>query len=132
MIKNQKSTELSKTELSKTESSKTESYKIEKLIKKYPDKVPIYVQVSQKEKNSIELNKNRYLVPKDLYASLFLQILKKKTNVEEHDSLYVFVNHNNEIIMLNLMKNCGELYRDYKNDDHLLHLTLCKENAFGS
>ncbi len=105
--------------------------KIEKLIQKYPDKVPIFVNVNPNSKNRLELYKNKYLVPRDLNSSLFLQILKKKTNIDKNDSLYIFIKNNKETIMLNLTLTCGEIYNQYLNEDKCLHLMLCKENVFG-
>lgn len=117
-----------------------DSRQLTRFKEKYPDRIPIIV-VNHKEEHDTEkeLRKTKFLVPKNMTASAFLQVLRKYINkdaINEYQSLIFFVD---DCFMLPLHRSLSEVYNEYKSHpqaknkekkDFLL-LTYSKENTFG-
>ena len=59
-----------------------------RIMKKYPDKVPILVVTTK----NIDLDRKKYLVPFDLTLGGFMVVLRKRIrDVEHYEGLYSFV-----------------------------------------
>lgn len=95
---------------------------------KYPDKLPIICEVGNIDKKSdLELNKNKFLVPKNITLGQFSYIIKQRTNLKSEEAIYIFVNNTlppNSMLMSNI-------YSIYKDNDNFLYLTIFKEQTFG-
>ena len=63
-----------------------------KVIQKYPDRVPIIVQ-KHLSSDLPDVNKCKYLVPKDMTMSQFIFVIRKRLQLEPSQSLFVMVNH---------------------------------------
>ena len=107
----------------------TKEYRINefnKITKKYPERIPIIVC---KDKKCLlnDIDKQKYLVPKDLTISQFVYIIRKRINIESHEALFVTINNtlqsSNSLI--------EEIYNKYKDDDGFLYVTYTSENTFG-
>lgn len=95
-----------------------------RILEKYKDRVPIIVLADIKD---FILEKNKFLVPKDLSFGQFCYIVRKRVKLSENDGLYFFIN--NKLIANN---QCVEvIYKNNKNDDGFLYITLKKEETFG-
>jgi GABA(A) receptor-associated protein len=104
----------------------TESKKINE---KYPDKIPIIVQ---KNKNCTldDIDKHKFLVPKDMTVAQFIYILRKRIELTEADALYIFIDKTLPMTS----QNINVLYNDYKTRkdfDGFMYVTYCNENTFG-
>ena len=107
------------------EQRKTESAKI---MSKYDDRIPIIVFKDPKCKNLQEINKNKFLAPRDLTLGQFLVVIRKRIELEESQALFVFVK---ESILAQTSVSIGALYDDHKDEDGFLYLLYCSENVFG-
>lgn len=99
----------------------------EKLIEKYPNKIPIIVRKYDKEKNLPSINKSKYIVPKEMNFTNFIYIIRKRINLSSEKAIFITINDklcpSNDTI--------GEIYDNYKNDDGFLYMNYSSENTFG-
>ena len=98
----------------------------ENVYHKYPDRVPVIVQKYYKS-NLPEVDKCKYLVPKDMTISQFMFVVRKRIQLDSTQALFFTVSNGlvagSKIIM--------ELYDEYKDEDGFLYITYTEENVFG-
>ena len=99
---------------------------MERIKEKYPDRVPIFV--NKKEGSTVnDIERHKYLVPKDMTMGNFIYILKKNIKLESNQALFVFINNrmvcNTEIV--------GNIYEQYKSEDHFMYIIYSGESTFG-
>ena len=96
---------------------------------KYPERLPIVMQRSMNDKILGDMDKIKYLVPGEITITEFMAILRKRLNVNQTTSIYLY-NPDNKII-LSGTNSIEYLYNKYKNDDGFLYIEYCGENVFG-
>ena len=98
----------------------------ERILEKFPDRLPIIVEVS--EKNDLpELDKYKYLVPKDLTVGQFQYVIRKRLKLSPEKAIYLFFNNTVEPTT-ELVKT---VYDKHKSDDNFLYVIVSPENTFG-
>ena len=97
-----------------------------KIIDKYPDRLPIVVEKSSKSKIN-DIDKNKYLVPKEMTLGQFLYVIRKRIKLDPSEALFFFVNN----ILCSNTQNMNEIYNTYKDKDGFLYITYSSENTFG-
>ena len=97
-----------------------------KIIKKYPQRVPIIVEKCNKSQIN-DIDKNKYLVPKDLNMNQFIYIIRKRIKLDKSQSIFLMVN---DIISPSNVP-IGAIYNDNKDDDGFLYIKYTSENTFG-
>ena len=97
-----------------------------RILLKYPTRIPIIVE---KHKNCKlkEINKTKYLVPKDMLMNQFIYVIRKRIELEPSDSLFVMTA--NQLASSNM--TMGEIYEKYCEEDGFLYITYTSENTFG-
>ncbi len=101
----------------------------EKLLKKYPNKIPIICTKSELSKSDIPtLKKNKFLVSKNLTLGQFLNEIRNQIKLPSEKALFVFVN--NQIIPPT-SSIIQKLYDDFKSEDNFLYMTYTSESTFG-
>ena len=98
-----------------------------KVISKYEDRIPVIVTKDPKSKLK-SIDKNKFLTPGDLSLGQFLYVIRKRLELSETETLYVFVN---ESVLAPTSQNMNQLYNSYKDEDGFLYLMYCSENVFG-
>jgi GABA(A) receptor-associated protein len=103
-----------------------------KQLESYPGKIPVVVQKSQNSKLVVpEKFKFKFLVPQDQNFGGFTFQMRKKLNLSEEQSLFVFTYPNNQIPPSgNTMKDVYDKFKD--EQDGFLKLLFSEENSFGS
>jgi len=100
----------------------------ERILDKFPDRVPIIVEISQSSKDLPELDKHKYLVPGDLTVGQFQYVLRKRIKLKPEKAMYIFFDNTlaptSEIIRT--------IYEDYKDEDKFLYCTVSGESTFGN
>ena len=99
-----------------------------RIIEKYPERVPI---ICEKLKNSRDnlpnIDKTKYLVPKELTIGQFIFVIRKRIHLAPETALFVFVNGNipssNSIL--------DDVYDLNKESDGFLYISYSSENTFG-
>tara|TARA_B100001094_G_C17587276_1_gene510254 strand:- start:75 stop:419 length:345 start_codon:yes stop_codon:yes gene_type:complete len=97
-----------------------------KIISKYPTRVPIIVEKhdSCQFKN---MNKKKYLSPKDLTMNSFIYEIRKRVELEPSQSLFVTVNNR----LVSNTQTLGEIYENEADKDGFLYIIYTSENTFG-
>ena len=98
----------------------------QKIMAKYPERVPILVERSKGCQLS-EINKNKFLVSKELTMSQFVFMIRKRINLDATQSLFVLVN--NQIASGNVLMS--QVYEKYKDVDGFIYMVYTSENTFG-
>lgn len=96
----------------------------DEILLKHSSSVPIIVDA----KKDIKLNKNKYIVPRNLSIGQFLYVLKKKINIKSNESIFLLCN---KTIVPNteLIRN---FYESHKDEDGFLYIIVTLENTFGN
>ena len=111
----------------KSEYSETERIQeSNKIILKHHTRVPIIVE---KQDNCIlkDINKKKYLVPRDMNVSQFIFVIRKRIKIEPAQSLFVMIG--DELSPSNV--SIGEIYDNRADKDGFLYMIYTSENTFG-
>ena len=114
-------------EFKKTYSFKDRYNESQKIITKYPDRIPI---VCEKHNNSNiipNITKNKYLTSFDLTVGQFIYIIRKYIHISPETALYIFINNNIPSTTTNMIT----LYDNYKDEDGFLYIYYLTETTFG-
>ena len=100
---------------------------MEEILKKYPDRVPVYV--NKKEGSVVEeIKKHKYLVPKEMTMGNFIYVLRKNIKLNSSQALFVFVDN----LIVSNSQMLGEIYTAHKNkEDLFLYVVYSSESTFG-
>lgn len=97
-----------------------------RIITKYPDRVPIIVEKSQKS-DVPDIDKHKYLVPTDLTVGQFIFVIRKRIKLTSEKAIYIFVND----ILPPTSSLISQLYQNNKDEDGFLYVVYSGENYFG-
>ena len=97
---------------------------------KYPDKLPIIVTASKTHSSDLpELDKNKFLVSKDLTTGQFLYIIRKRMKLEANKALFLFTEAGTiPVTHMPLVS----VFEEHVNEDGFLYFHYSSENTFGS
>ena len=95
---------------------------------KYPDKIPLVVQLTLKSAGHDGKIKSKYAVPCNFTIGELLYEFRKTLKLKPENALFIFVNNK---LMLPTASYVKDVYAQYKNDDGFLRIHLCEENVFG-
>lgn len=101
---------------------------IDKIRKKYPEKVPVVVERAQYSTNVPEIDKNKFLVPEELTIGQFIFVIRKRIKLGPEQALFIFIN--NELPSTSTLMS--HIYQKHKSDCGFLYVTYSGENCFGS
>jgi GABA(A) receptor-associated protein len=99
-----------------------------KLNFKYPDCIPVIIKKNINDKILQDIDKNRYLIPKNLNMSEVIYIIRNRIKIESKSALFIFVG-NGTLVPSNY--SIKEVYDNYKNEDGFLYIIYTAENTFG-
>lgn len=97
---------------------------VSELRRRYPDRVPVQVDFIDK---SVQLDKNKYLVPDTMTVAAFTSHLRKRIKLKRSEAIFMFVN---DILPPNA-KQFDCLYKEHADPDGMLYIKYGKENTFG-
>lgn len=102
----------------------------EKIMASHPDRLPVLVFTdSTWNRESIApLDKNKYLVPKDLTVGQFLYVIRKRIKLAPEKAMFLFVGKN---VLPPTSALMSEVYEDNKEDCGFLFCSICGESTFG-
>jgi GABA(A) receptor-associated protein len=93
----------------------------ERLLLKYPDRIPIIVS------GKPSIDKNKYLVPDSITFGEFISIVRKRIKINSHQALFAFINNALPPVGMNIR----DLYNECKSEDGFLYVKYQFENTFG-
>jgi len=112
----------------KTHSFEARQKEAEKILLKYPDKIPIVVEKNSRSSDIDTIDKNKYLVPNDLTVGQFQMVIRKRIKLEPEKAIFLFINDTlppSSALM-------SQVYKEQKDKDLFLYITYSGENTFGS
>ncbi|KAM7521374.1 hypothetical protein LguiA_011276 [Lonicera macranthoides] len=96
------------------------------IIAKYPDRLPVVVERYTKT-DLPEMDKKKYLVPRDMSIGQFIHILSVRLCLSPGKALFVFVK-NTLPQTSSLMES---VYESFKDEDGFLYMCYSSEKTFG-
>ena len=99
----------------------------ERMLKKYPDRVPIIVERDAGAKSISDLDKKKYLTPRDITIGQFIYVIRKRLKLSSEKALFVFIGSN----IPDTARPIDQIYDQFKDEDGFLYLTYTEENTFG-
>lgn len=99
----------------------------ERILKKFPDRIPVIVERNPNYKNVPQIDKQKYLVPCDLTAGQFVYIIRKRINLSPEQAIFIFINN----FLPPTSSLISTLYETHKSKDGFLYMTYSGENTFG-
>ena len=111
----------------KNNSLEKRSKESENILKKYPNRIPVIVERSEKCKEINDIDKNKFLVPNDLTMNQFIYVVRKRLKLSSEKALFVFIN---DKLMPN-SRTLYEIYQEEKEEDDFLYMNYASENTFG-
>ena len=100
----------------------------ERVIKKYPDKLCIYIEKSKSARNIPDLKNHKFLIPKTITVSQFIYTIRLKIIIQDDQSLFFYVNND---IIISGNTPMVEINDKYKNEDGFLYIKYSGESTFG-
>ncbi|KAH7822195.1 putative light chain 3 [Monocercomonoides exilis] len=109
----------------------TRKHEIDKIRKKYPDRVPILCERHSRAKIP-EMSQKKFLVQENITIGEFLRIIRRNISLDQEKSLFVFID--------NRIPNTGDplsvIYSEYmkkhQGDDGYLYMLYTDEATFGT
>lgn len=114
-------------ELSQKYKNAINPLKILKIIKRYPDKIPVFIDKAAKSKLE-SLKKNKFLVDSTMTLGEYMLYIRKDIKLKSSEALFFYFNNNLE----SCSNTMGVVFRKYKNKDNVLVITYDTENTFGN
>ena len=97
-----------------------------KVLSRYADRIPIIVEKA-KESHMADIDKIKFLVPKDLTMGQFSFIIRKRIKLNQDEGLFILINNT----MMPTGDIIAKIYNNYKDEDGFLYVSYCGENTFG-
>lgn len=99
----------------------------DKIRKKHPDRIPIIVEKCDNNKDIPNIDKKKYLVPKELTVGQFQYVIRKRIKLDSQKALFFFINKKipptSELLT--------SVYEKNKDEDGFLYINYTGENTFG-
>ena len=98
------------------------------VINKYSDRIPVICELSEKASTDCPvIDKNKYLVPKDLTLGQFMYVIRKRLNIPSEKAIFLLADG----IIPSSSALISDIYSQSKDDDGFLYITYSFENTFG-
>ena len=97
-----------------------------RVIKKYPDRIPVIVE-REEGSNITNIDKKKYLVPSDLTIGQFVYVLRKRIKLQPEEAIYLFINNT----LPPIATLVSLLYKEHADKDKFLYITYSGESTFG-
>jgi len=97
-----------------------------KIMKKYPSRIPIIVEKNKKS-NFQDIDKRKYLVPKDLNINQFTFIIRKRIKLDSSQAIFLMINN----VLCPSNTSIGDIYDNNHDEDGFLYVIYSSENTFG-
>jgi GABA(A) receptor-associated protein len=97
------------------------------IMSKYPDRIPIIVQMGRGAKDVPMLDKNKFLAPKHMSVGQFLYTVRRRINLPAEKALFLFVADTLPTTATTMI----DLYSNYAEPDGFLYMYYTSESTFG-
>ena len=84
-----------------------------RIMKKYPDRIPIIVERSSSDTITELINKNKYLAPSSLTVGQFVYVIRKRLVLPPEKAIFLFINN----VLPPTASLLGTIYDELKDKD---------------
>ena len=98
----------------------------DKITQKYPNRIPVIIEKAEKCILN-DIDKHKYLVPKDLNMNQFIYIIRKRIKLDNSQSIFFIVGNN----VCPSNSPLSHIYEEHKDKDGFLYIIYTSENTFG-
>ena len=102
----------------------------DKIKQQFQDKIPIIVEKDPRAKTLDDIDKTKYLVPKEISVTQFSFMLRKRLQLKENDAFFLIAKCKYTIMGENTMDDVYNKYSD--KDDGYLYITYTSKEIWGS
>jgi GABA(A) receptor-associated protein len=99
----------------------------DRILSKYPDRIPIICEKNKYCKNIDHLDRKKYLVQPNLTIGQFIFVIRKRLRLNAYNALFLTING----IIPKTSEYVSTLYQKYKENDDFIYLVYSSENTFG-
>jgi len=99
-----------------------------RILKKYPDRIPIIVEPNENNNDTLIIDKKKYLVPKDLTVGQFSYVIRKRIKLSPDEAMFIFTDDCDILSTNDLMSRA---YKEHQSEDGFLYVIVSKEQTFG-
>jgi len=100
----------------------------EKMIGKFPDRLPVIVERLPNSELP-PMDRKKFLVPNDIVLGQFIQIIRKRINLNASSSIFVFVGDHHKLV--GVTAPMLSVFSENKDEDGFLYVYYTSENTFG-
>ncbi|KAI3506539.1 hypothetical protein L1887_21098 [Cichorium endivia] len=97
------------------------------IIARYPDRLPVVVERYTKT-DLPEMEKKKYLVPRDMSIGQFIHILSGRLHLSPGKALFIFVQNT----LPQTSSLIESVYEAFKDEDGFLYMCYSSEKTFGN
>ncbi|KAI3732539.1 hypothetical protein L1987_63745 [Smallanthus sonchifolius] len=97
------------------------------IIARYPDRLPVVVERYTKT-DLPEMEKKKYLVPRDMSMGQFIHILSSRLHLSPGKALFIFVQNT----LPQTSSLIESVYESFKDEDGFLYMCYSSEKTFGN
>lgn len=94
---------------------------------KYPNRVPIIVERSNKSDSIPLIDKKKFLCPEDLTIGQFIYVIRKRVSIDSNQAIFIYINNN----LPSVSTSISSIYSKYMDKDGFLYIIYSGENTFG-
>ena len=99
-----------------------------RIMSKYPERIPIIVCRANTCKDVPDIDRHKYLVPRDLSIGQFMHVIRQRIKLQPHISIYLMIN---DYTMPATSQLLGVIYNEHSDDDGFMYITYTGESTFG-
>jgi GABA(A) receptor-associated protein len=99
----------------------------QRMLRKFPDRVPIICEKNPSCREAPNIDKTKYLVPKDLTIGQFIYVIRNRMSLGAEKGLFLFVNDK----IPYSTQYINEVYHTDRDADGFLYISYATENTFG-
>ena len=97
------------------------------ILRKYPDRVPVFITKTHDTRDIPDLPKQKYLVPSHFTMGELIYIIRRQLVLPPEKAIFVFVNNT----LPTSSATVGEIYALHQSQDGALRVNYTTENTFG-
>ena len=98
-----------------------------KMVSKYPNSICVIIEKSPSDKSINDIDKHKYLVPKELTVGQMLFVVRKRIHLSSAQALFFYVNNTLPSSSITM----ETLYLSHRDEDGFLYIRYTGENTFG-
>ena len=90
-----------------------------RILNKFPNRIPIVTEKSGGNPDIPLIDKNKFLVPKDLTLGQYAYVIRKRLKINSEHGIFYFINNK----MLPMGENIANIYHNEKDEDGFLYIS---------